>query len=315
MSERRRHQLAVLSLIAMACLILTGCFSGQRGVTPIQTSYNRGIAFYTARDYERAIYEFRQSLRNDPNDVRARFNLALSLDTLARNQPTPQRNATTDEAIVEYERVLEIDPQNISARVNLAAIAFERGDTGRAVAELENVIAEHPRAIEPRAALANIHLRSDDPQTARAIILDAQSLEPASPRLWFLLGQCEEELGDNRAASRAYTEVMRTVPDDLGALLALARVQMRLDQPGPAWSNARRVLFIDPDNWEAQLICADAAEVQDRLGVAVFHLARARDLDHQRPAEVRAIDYNARLRGLYLLLAERTETDDADVTP
>ena len=313
-STRRLRATAAPPLIVTACLVLTACFSSG-GVTPIQTAYNRGVASYTAREYERAIYEFRQALRNDPDDVRARFNLALSLDTLARNQPPEQRRATSDEAIVEYERVLETDPKNISARINLAAIAFERGDTGRAVAELEAVIAEHPRSVAPRAALANIHLRNDDPQTARAIVLDAQRLDPANPRLWFLLGQCEEMLGDNDAASRAYTAVMKTDPDDLGALLALARMQLRLNQPGPAWGNARRVLFIDADNWEAQLISADAAELQGRLAAAAFHLSRARDLDHQRPGDVGAIDYNTRLRELYLRLAERTETDDADAAP
>lgn len=308
------HRVLTIATVII-CLSLTGCFSGGGGVTPIQTAYNRGIAFYTAGQYDRAIYEFRQAIRNDPNDTRARFNLALSLDTMARNQPVAEREAVTDEAVAEYRQVLKRDPQNISARINLAAIAFERGDTGRAISELEAVIADHPKAAAPRAALANLHLQSGDPQTARAIVVDAQRFDPANPRLWFLRGQCDEALGDDATASRAYTTVMKTDPDDLGALLALARIQMKLNQPSAAWGNARRVLFIDPDNWRAHLIAADAAEQQGRLPDAAYHLALARDLDHQRPGDEPAIDYNARLRGLYLQLAERTETQNADANP
>ncbi len=296
-------------LLVGVCVTLIACSGGEK-ITPVQTAYNRGVAFYTAGDYHRAIHEFREAIRNDPDDIRARFNLALSMDTLARNTPEPEAQALAEQAVEQYHTLLERDPGNVSARINLAVIASERGRVGEAVAELERIINDNPRRVAPRAALASLHLRAGDAETARRVVVDARRLDPASPRLWFLLGQCDEALGDDVAASKAYTAVMRTDSDDLAALLALARIQLRLEQPGPAWANAKRVLFIDQDNWQAQLIASDAALLQDRLNAAAYHLARAKALDHQRPSGAQPIDYDTRLVRLYRRLADQLEAPD-----
>ena len=70
----------ILLLLASSLLFL-GCF--KRGVTPIQTHFNKGVYQYARGDHEAAIGEFRMALEEDAGDRQARFNLAEALESRA----------------------------------------------------------------------------------------------------------------------------------------------------------------------------------------------------------------------------------------
>ena len=75
--------LRTTSLICVVGLTLIGCRGGAGGVTPIRTAFNKGVYQHSQGNHEAAIAEYREALEEDETDHRARFNLAMALETLA----------------------------------------------------------------------------------------------------------------------------------------------------------------------------------------------------------------------------------------
>ncbi len=76
-------------------------------------AYNyRGLAYYEKGDYDRAISDYTEIIRLDPNDAEAYFFRGLVYD----NKGDHER------AIADYESALRIDPNNADARKALEEI-------------------------------------------------------------------------------------------------------------------------------------------------------------------------------------------------
>ncbi len=81
-----------------------------------------GVHLGSLGRYERAAESFRRAAELDPEDLAARFNLALALDLAGRHQ----------EAREAYEHVLESDSSNADAHLNLSLALHSVGDTAGA---------------------------------------------------------------------------------------------------------------------------------------------------------------------------------------
>jgi tetratricopeptide (TPR) repeat protein len=296
-------------------LVLPACGLGGGGVTPVRTPFNKGAYHYSAGNHDAAIAEYRAALAEDPDDHRARFNLALALaakaDSLERAGGAADTAADTAalrrEEEAEYRLLLSRRPEDVRAAVNLAACEHERGARDDAFARLRSAIDRHPEAAIPRIALAAHLLRERRLEDSERLLEEALKRDPASLEANMLLGDVRAARGDRDAARRAYEKALERQPADIATLLAVGRLERSSGDGAAAATWLRRVLYIDPDHLEAHLELAGVLEAAGDLEGATAHLWRARALDHGEPPAMEPRAYRERLRALYAGLAAREE--------
>ena len=294
------------SLLTAALLLMLGAAacSSNNGITPVRTAFNRGAYHFSKQNYDAAIHHYRKAVRNNPGAHRARFNLALTLETKARQVDAPDKQARLqDEAQQVYHALLNRRPDHLRGNVNLAAIEYEQGQTKAARKRLQRMIEAYPNHPLPRTALAAHLIERDALAEAGRLLKQAARLDPAGVRVHMLKGRLHRKQGKLAAAAKAYQKALKTSPSDLAAWLALAEVQLERGRLKRARAALERVLLIDPEHWRAHLRLATVLRRAGEVAGAADHLRRAQRLDHQRPRDMPPPDYAGRLQALYQKLA------------
>jgi len=93
------------------------------------------------RTYEAVISDYRNILKDDPDNVEVRIQLGHALFDLANKTGD---ELTYMEAETEYKKVLEEDPENIIVMGNLAIVNFYTGRTDNAIEYAQKVLEIDP---------------------------------------------------------------------------------------------------------------------------------------------------------------------------
>lgn len=297
----------------LGCLLaagaLTACFGGY---TPVRTAFNRGVYLDARGDHLGAIAQYDLALEEDPDDDRARFNLAMAYEAQAFELEDSGHSAEgaelRDRAALEYRTLLERQPDHPRASVNLAALEYD-DDPQRGMARLRGLVESHPDRVRPRAALGARLLYEKRAAEAVHELEAARDLEPADLQVNYLLGEAYVAVGDLSLAKAALQRVLDADDPDLAVLMQLARVELAADEVGlaelgAAKSYLRRVLLIDRDHWEAHRLLSLVYEREGDDERATEQLWWARRLRPERiDDEVEA----RRLLELYRRLSEAEE--------
>src|SRR5438105_15031201 len=89
----------------------------QAGSADEQEWTDKGNAAAQQGDYEGAVEAFEKAVEINPNDARARYNLALAQQYLGDSEL----------AIAGYRRAIDLDPQLLDAYINLGNLYGELG--------------------------------------------------------------------------------------------------------------------------------------------------------------------------------------------
>lgn len=108
-------------------------------------------------DYVAAIPYLEAAIKEDPENVNARFNLAYAC----------QATGAEEAAIGHYRRIAEEQPDLIPARHNLAAMLMQAGKFAEAATEFSAVAAARPDDPEPRSLAAEAWRMAGDWEAAR----------------------------------------------------------------------------------------------------------------------------------------------------
>jgi tetratricopeptide (TPR) repeat protein len=104
----------------------------------------RGLAYYRKNEYARAVFDFNEAIRLDPNSANFYFNRAMAY-TLMQNY---------DQAIDDFTAVIRIDPKNVEAYNNRGLIYASKR-------EYDSAIADYDRAIALTPQFLALHNRAD----------------------------------------------------------------------------------------------------------------------------------------------------------
>ena len=96
---------------------------------------NRGIAFAGKDDFDRAIADYDQAIKLDPNFADAYYNRGIAHD--AKDE--------RDRAIADYDAAIRINPKYTDAYVNRGADYEAKGDHDRAIADYDSAIRLNPK--------------------------------------------------------------------------------------------------------------------------------------------------------------------------
>lgn len=275
-----RRGLALTLLLGL----LGSCGSGG-GFTPVQTAFNKGVHHLAEGHLDAAIHAFREAVREDPDDLAARFNLALALEALARNPDLPAELAAVhdQEAAAQYQAILDRRPTHLRAQVHLAVRAFEAGDRAAAAAHLSAAEAAHPDSPRPAAVRAHFALREGRMEEALSGLEAAHGRDPGDPEILGLLAEAALKVDDAERAAAAAERLLSIDPDDVGALLVLARLHLAQGDFRAARAAAQRAVLANPFVARAHLVLSDAEEALGAHAAAWHHWREARRLVATHP--------------------------------
>ncbi len=185
-----------------------------------------GEALGDAGRYDNAVTELTTALREDPNDMNARFNLGKALVLRARSEDRA-------EALLELNRVAHFSASKARAYYYAAHVWFREADYGNAAQALEHAYDENPFNADVLAMLVQVYERSgrkDNADKIRMALKRAQSAAADRKEILDRIGR-EESLVAN--------------------LIRLGMTDTTAGNPVEAQSAFAAALLMDPGNREA----------------------------------------------------------------
>lgn len=167
------------------------------------TLYNRGLGYRRKGDSDRALADFNQAIKADPNNT-----FALMTRGSARYE-----QGDNDGAIADYDEAVRVDPNNALAFTNRCNAYRTKGDNDRAIADCDAAIRLDPRLAAAFDNRAIAHLSKGDADRAIADLDEAIRLAPASALAFLNRGIARSAKRDYDRAIADYDKAIRLAPN------------------------------------------------------------------------------------------------------
>ncbi|MDR1252107.1 MAG: tetratricopeptide repeat protein [Treponema sp.] len=173
-------------------------------VTSNAKAYNdSGNAYYDKGDYDRAIADYTQAIRLDPNFAEAYFNRGDAFD----------EKGDYDTAIADYTQAIRLDP-NYTRAYYYRGISYDnKKDYDRAIADYTQAIRLDPNYTAAYNNRGVAYYNKEDYDRAIADYTQAIRLDPNYAKAYFNRGDAFDEKGDYDTAIADYTQAIRLDPN------------------------------------------------------------------------------------------------------
>ena len=235
---------------------------------------------------------FRAVLARLPNDLEARFGLAL-LD-LRSGRPTDARARLTES--------LRISPRNARALLSLALISADVGRDRDAETYIENALRYHSQDARTQYVAARLAARGGRVREAVERARSALEIRPSYGEARRLLASLLLESGDAGTAAQLMESAVSRDRGDALAWYTLGVARSRLGQTDPGIYAFEAALALRPDDEVARRaledLVIDATSVEDsrRARVAEERFARGFQFESNREYERALAEYRRGLR-------------------
>ena len=234
---------------------------------------NRGEVYYRKGEYDRAIADYDQALRLDPDYAGVYNNRGLAyLNT-----------GEYDRAIANYDQALRLDPEFAFAYNGRGSVYIRKGKYDRAIADFDQAL-----RLDPDYALAyngrgNAYTGKGEHDRAIADFDQALRLDPDYASVYNDRGRTHFYRGRFAHAVPDLRRAVAADPEDAYRVLWLYLAQARAGQGGRAelGDNARR---LDLSDWPGSLVRMFLGEL-DAQAVAGMGEANRTRQDKERRAE------------------------------
>jgi serine/threonine protein kinase/Flp pilus assembly protein TadD len=173
---------------------------------PATIAYKRGMAAFFTGSFDRAIADFNEALRTDPNLFGARFYRGM-VHALARR---------SQEALADYAAAIQLQPNHPAPYLERAKVYIDLGAESLALSDYTEAIRLNPDA-EAHLARAHLHHEMGSYDQALTDCDHALRLRPGDPAAFYLRGLTHYHSGDYSGAVADLTEVLRCDPQDARA--------------------------------------------------------------------------------------------------
>lgn len=184
------------------------------------TFFRRGNAYFTSGDHARAIADYGQAIRINPQ-YRSAFHLRGDAYRLSGNNVR---------AIADYDQAIRINPQYAYAYIGRAAARQNLKDFDGALADVDRAARLAPKDWPPPSTRGDFLLARGHYQ--QAIVSYTQSISLDRSQAWNFAhrGQAHEALNDRTRALADYRQAVRLKSDDAESRKGICRL-LRMTGP------------------------------------------------------------------------------------
>jgi tetratricopeptide (TPR) repeat protein len=198
----------------------------------------RGAAYQRKSDYDRAIADFDQAIRLDPNDA---FATAYNSRGNAYNA-----KGDYDRAIADFDQAIRLHP-NLVASYNNRGLAYNgKGDYDRAISDLDRAVQLDPNFANPYSHRGYAYGKKGDFDRAMADLNKALSLNPKYARGYANRAAIYELRGDASHAIEDASEAIRLDPKAAFAYNVRGMAYFDKRQHALAMIDYEQALRLDP---------------------------------------------------------------------
>ncbi len=201
-----------ITLIA-ASLLLAGAF-------PALAGWDEGVAAFTSKNFQGAVTEFQELVKQNPDGWRGHYMLGLSLEQLKRKE----------EALHHLRKAYDLNPNDLSIKVALGRAYNNVRRYGDVTKLLSSVDASSLPA-KQRTAFYQIRggakHKSGDAQGAVKDFAQLAKLQPDSAKTQYLYGTTALAVGQTDTAISALRKASQLAPSDVGMKRAYTQVLIK----------------------------------------------------------------------------------------
>ena len=233
--------------------------------------FNRGYAFATGANQEKAIQDYNRAIEINPRYASAYnnrgmayaaqgnhekaiadYSIAIEIDStyaLAYNNRGISRDAVGDhlQAIQDYDRALAIDPDYVSAYINRAnAYAGTQGSYAQAVTDYDKALRINPRSAPAYANRGNAYAALGDQAQAVLDYDRALAIDPGYLLAYYNRGNAYGALGNQERAIKDFDRAIALDPRYAPAYSSRGNAYAAIGNQAEAIKNYDRALAIDP---------------------------------------------------------------------
>jgi len=180
----------------------------QYAPLPLEGCPDIGQAYWSLKQYDKAIAAFERCLSFDPQMSDSIFFLAHALEMTGGRQRAGQL----------YSQALARDPQNMDCRIGLARVEMRDGKLVEARKRILDALHDSPENLDALLAAGLIFWRLGDTQQAKRYLTKGAGLSTGYADYHLILGRIEESQGHARDALIRYNRVLEMQPDNEEAL-------------------------------------------------------------------------------------------------
>src|SRR4029079_15481077 len=186
----------VLVALALCLAAATGCSNIQSQAANVE-----GVRLYQQGNYQQASDRFQQAIAQNPKSPEGYYNLAASLHKTGTlyNRPTDLQQAEN-----LYNQCLERDPNHTECYRGLAVLLNETGRRQEAFKLLNHWSGSNPTSADPKIETARLLEEGNQPEQAKAQLVDALTIDPHNARALTALGRLRDQQGDHMQALANY---------------------------------------------------------------------------------------------------------------
>lgn len=161
----------------------------------VKAHVNLGIAYAKQGMFDKAIAAYEEAIRLDPNIVEAHYNLGNAY----------AEQGMLDEAIAEYKEALKLNPDDVNTHLNLGVTYRDLGKSDEAIAEFETYLrlkpdAQNRAAVEEEIAKLKESVAGQAPEYHNAV----GGYSVLYPEGWYSTeSETQVEFAESRAAYEA----------------------------------------------------------------------------------------------------------------
>ena len=171
---------------------------------------SRGIALVRKDRYAEAIPDLDEALRMEP--AFAKDYQSLLADAYVHRGADRQELGRYEQAVADYTEALRLNPENVYAHLNRGLNYFRGGDHERAIADFTSVLRREPARTDVLVWRGHAHLLRNESKEALADFNEAIRLEPQNASAYYLRSFAREAGGEKAAADADRREAERIDP-------------------------------------------------------------------------------------------------------
>lgn len=251
------------------CLVVLSLGLTAAAEEDIKTLLQRGGMGMMSEDYRKAISNYSEVLKLEPNNVEALKNLGVAFSATGRS----------DKAKDYLERAYRVDSDDADICNNLGVIYSGLGRTNDAIKYFEIAVSLDSTDALGMTNLAQEHLRNNAVGKALPLLRRADSLQPNHRTILFELGNAHAAAGIYDSAEVYYDRSLKAEGGSAQLHYFMGVVQQRLGKTAEAEKNFRQTLTYAPDHLDCLQALGMVLYSERRYTEAIEQFDRAVKID------------------------------------
>jgi len=211
--------------------------AGDPAAIRVRRILSRAAEHLNAGEYGRAIAEFTEAIRLDPEDADAYSGRALAY----------YRKLDFDSAIAEFTEAIRLDPTKADAYYWRGWAYFGKDDYDGAIADLTEAIRLTPEDAGAYVNRGLAYFGKDDYDSAIADLTEAIRLNRENAGTYYFRGSAYQAKGDYDSAIADFTEAIRLEAKYAGAYIGRGKAYQAKGDYDSAIADYTQAIRLDPD--------------------------------------------------------------------